>query len=32
VVEWYTLHKAELLADWELARERKPLRAIAPLE
>lgn len=32
VLEWYALHKEELLADWELARQRKPLKNIAPLE
>jgi hypothetical protein len=32
VLEWFELHQAELRADWELARERQPLRKIAPLE
>jgi hypothetical protein len=32
VLEWAALHKAELLANWELAREGKPLNRIAPLE
>lgn len=32
VLEWYALHRDELLEDWDLARRRKPLRAIAPLE
>jgi len=32
VLERYDLHKAELLADWELAQERKPLQKIEPLE
>ena len=32
VLEWYELHKDELLADWELARARKPLKMISPLE
>ena len=32
VLEWYNLHRAELIEDWELARERKPLRRIDPLE
>jgi hypothetical protein len=32
VVEWAELHKAELIADWELCRaKRQPLK-IAPLE
>lgn len=32
VLEWYSLHQAELLEDWNLARERRPLRRIDPLE
>ena len=32
LMEWYQLHKAELEQNWELARERKPLKRIAPLE
>ncbi len=32
VLEWAALHKAELLANWEQAREGKPLNPIAPLE
>ena len=32
VLEWAALHKAELLANWELARQDKPIRRIAPLE
>lgn len=32
VLEWTGLHKQELLADWELARRRKPLAKIEPLE
>ena len=32
VLEWYELHKAELLEDWERAKEGKPLKAIEPLE
>jgi hypothetical protein len=32
VLEWYNLHQAELLEDWNLARDRKPLRRIDPLE
>ena len=32
VVEWAALHKAELLADWELARRQEPLVRITPLE
>ena len=32
VQEWRELHKAELLQNWELARQRKPLNKIPPLE
>ncbi|MGQ0569191.1 MAG: DUF4160 domain-containing protein [Armatimonadota bacterium] len=32
VLEWYQLRRAELQQNWELARERRPLRPIAPLE
>ena len=32
VLEWYELHRGELLEDWQLACERKPLRKIPPLE
>jgi len=32
VMEWHSLHKSELLENWELARARKPLRRIEPLE
>jgi hypothetical protein len=32
VLEWYTLHQAELLECWKLARERRPLFRIDPLE
>jgi hypothetical protein len=32
VLEWYELHKDELLEDWELARKAKPLKKIPPLE
>ena len=31
VQEWEELHRAELLADWELARQQQPLAPIAPL-
>ncbi len=31
-IEWATLHRDELMADWELARQQKPLRPIDPLE
>lgn len=32
VLEWFELHKDELLENWELARARKPLKKIPPLE
>lgn len=32
VLEWYELHKQELLEDWKLAEQRKPLKKIPPLE
>ena len=32
VVEWYTLHEAELLENWNRARDRLPLIRIKPLE
>jgi hypothetical protein len=32
VLEWMTLHKAELLENWQLARQGQPLKRIAPLE
>lgn len=32
VEEWRELHKRDLLADWQLATERKPLKRIDPLE
>jgi hypothetical protein len=32
VMEWAALHRQELLDDWNLAREQRPLNRIAPLE
>ena len=32
VLEWLELHRDELLNDWKLAEERKPLNKIEPLE
>lgn len=32
VVEWASLHQAELLENWDLARQQSPLNKIAPLE
>jgi hypothetical protein len=31
VIEWATVHKQELLKNWELARDKEPLRSIEPL-
>lgn len=32
VFEWAAIHQAELRANWELARGRRPLLAIEPLD
>ncbi len=32
VTEWSVMRQAELLEDWELAREQVPLKRIEPLE
>lgn len=32
VLEWLDVHSDELLEDWQLAQQRKPLKIIAPLE
>jgi len=32
VLEWAQAHRAELLENWDLARQAKPLRPIEPLE
>lgn len=32
VQEWRELHKSDLLENWRLARENKPLKPIKPLE
>jgi len=32
VLEWQELHRDELLENWELARQRRPLNTISPLE
>ena len=32
ILEWAALHRAELEADWELARKQQPLTPVAPLE
>ena len=31
IFEWLEKHQDELMRDWELARERKPLEPISPL-
>lgn len=32
VMEWAAIHQDELLADWNLAAEQKPLQPLVPLE
>lgn len=32
VMEWADIHKKELLLDWELAKEKRPLLPIDPIE
>ena len=32
VLEWFALHKEELMQDWELSLKGKPLNKIKPLE
>ena len=32
VLEWYLIHKDELLEDWELAEQHETLKKITPLE
>jgi hypothetical protein len=32
IMEWYDLHKLELMDNWELSRKKLPLRQIPPLE
>jgi hypothetical protein len=32
VLEWMSIRRQELLDDWELARQRRPLRPIPPLD
>ena len=32
VLEWNALHQSELLENWQLAKQRQPLKRIAPLE
>ena len=32
VLEWYEIYKTELSENWQLARDRRPLNRIEPLE
>jgi hypothetical protein len=32
VLEWRDLHRAELLENWQLAKQGRPLKPISPLE
>ncbi len=32
VLEWYVLHKDELIENWEFAEQKMPLKKIEPLE
>jgi Domain of unknown function (DUF4160) len=32
IIEWAATHQAELLQNWELARQQVPLESIQPLE
>ncbi len=32
VLEWYEMHRDELLEDWSLAKNKRPLKKIPPLE
>ncbi len=32
VLEWYVLHKDELIENWEFAEKKMPLKKIEPLE
>ena len=32
VLEWYEMHKMELMVNWQRAQERRALNKIAPLE
>ena len=32
LLEWYELHRDELLTDWQLAERHQPLNRIPPLE
>ena len=32
ILEWYEVHKDELMEDWQLAQHSEPLKRIEPLE
>jgi len=32
LMEWYAIYKGQLIEDWELAEQHKPLKKIPPLE
>ena len=32
VLDWLDLHQPELIENWQAAQQRRPLKAIAPLE
>ena len=32
VLEWLDIHRSELLENWELAKQRQPLKKVSPLE
>ncbi len=32
VLEWANLHKQELIENWQLAKQGRPLKSVAPLE
>lgn len=32
VLEWYSIHREELVEDWYLAQSKQPLKTIDPLE
>ena len=32
VIDWYEIHKEELMNDWQLALNNQPLNKIEPLE
>jgi hypothetical protein len=32
LMEWYSIYKGQLIEDWELVEQHKPLKKIPPLE